>query len=114
MTLDSAWSWFSAMSCSSSSSICTRVSLRGCVHCSAPRLPPMAARIFDSAAPSLLKVSGAPCAHRHGLNWAVLWSGGLVTCVYVGVLLAKKVISPAVGTLGSLCQTAVNFTGFRV
>ena len=37
-----------------------------------PRLPPMAARIFDSAAPSLLKVSGAPCAGRHRLGWALL------------------------------------------
>ena len=38
------------------------MSLRGWVHWSAPRLPPMAALILDSAAPSLLNVSGAPCA----------------------------------------------------
>ena len=71
MTLERPTSPVSCIICSSSSSICTRESDLGWVHCSAPRLPPMAARICPSALPSLLKVSGAPCTSLcHGQHAA--------------------------------------------
>lgn len=62
MTFCKAMSVFSFIMASSSSSICTLVSLLGCVHCKAPRLPPMAFRMAASPCANLLKVSGAICS----------------------------------------------------
>ncbi len=64
MTFCNAMSGCSCIMLSSSSSIWTRVSLLGWVHCKAPKLPPMAFLMAASPIASLLKVSGANCTYK--------------------------------------------------